>query len=107
VTQEAFMFAGHHRLHKLHVIIDDNGFQALGRTKLILDPHIGTVLPQLGWEVYCVDGHDIGKLTDAFQFVFRGSPVAIIAKTLKGHGVKYMEDSNEYHYKVPLDEPVC
>jgi transketolase len=105
---EAAMFAGRHKLSHLCAIIDFNKWQATGRSTevLALDP-----LPEkwqaFGWDTVRLDGHDVEALHDALTSLPRpsGRPLAIIADTIKGKGVSFMEDDNNWHYRIPtLDE---
>lgn len=94
---EALAFAGHHRLANLHVIVDDNGWQAMGRKQEVLDlTALPARLAAFGFEVRVVDGHDLVAL-DAALAPAQG-PVAIVARTVKGKGVSFMEDDNRWHY---------
>ena len=99
---EAALFAAHHRLGNLIAIVDANGFQALGPTEDVLAlGDIAAKFKAFGWEAVHVDGHDEAALDacllDAIQ---RKSPAprAIIAKTVKGKGVSFMENENQWHY---------
>jgi transketolase len=90
---EAAMFAAQHKLKNLHVIIDFNGQQALGLTRDVLD---SSNLPErwtsFGWRVSQVDGHSLGELTEALSTESPSlAPHLVIAKTVFGRGVSYME----------------
>lgn len=101
---EAAMLAGHRRLNRLTAVIDKNGWQATGRTVDItgLDP-LGDKWRAFGWEVSEVDGHDLEQLSEAMQRAYHSSerPYCIVANTVKGKGVSFMEDDNNWHYRVP------
>lgn len=103
---EAIMFASHHHLDNITVIVDDNGQQAFGKTKDVLD--LGTLRTKwkaFGWEVHTVNGHSIPALVATFSrlpFV-KGHPSVIIARTISGKGVSFMEKKVSWHY-LPLDE---
>lgn len=102
-TWEAVMFAGHHRLANLTVVLDDNGQQALGRTAEVLD--IQPVAPKVamfGWDVVEVDGHDQAALHAALTAPRSGRPTFIQARTVAGYGVDYMEGQVAWHY-LPMD----
>lgn len=105
-TWEAILFAGHHRLSNLRVVIDQNGQQALGDTSGILD--LGSLTDKFsvfGWEAHNVDGHDPGALRTVLAAdPVEGKPKCIVAKTVKGKGVDFMEDRMEWHYKAPKTE---
>lgn len=102
-TWEAVMFAGHHKLAGLVVIIDDNGSQALGQSReiLALDP----VAPKwrgFGWNALEVDGHDPVALSTAFTEALGSTmPTVIVAQTILGKGVSFMENDFRWHY-LPL-----
>jgi len=103
---EALLFAAHHKLDNLTVIIDHNKLQGLGRVKDVLD--LGSLADKgrsFGWGVKEIDGHDHGQLhaTLGNLPLNKGLPSLIIAHTIKGKGVDYMEDKLEWHYKSPTD----
>lgn len=105
---EAAMFAPAMRLDNTCVIIDYNKWQATGRSDetLSLAP-LPDKFRSFGWEVHEADGHDIEQLVDLMTRIpdGTGKPVAIVAHTIKGRGVSFMEDDNNWHYRVPtLDE---
>src|SRR6478752_2363917 len=91
---EAVMFAAHHRLGNLVVVVDVNGQQALGYTRDVLDL---TPLEErwraFGWDVHTVDGHDCGALRGVIDGLStgRGQPHVLLAQTVFGHGVSFME----------------
>lgn len=98
---EAAMFAAHHRLSRLVAIVDDNGQQALGKTAEILWPSsLATRWRAAGWEVEEVDGHDVAALAHAFDSMDTRTeaPTAVIAKTVFGKGVSFMEGQVKWHY---------
>jgi len=100
---EAAMFASHHRLQNLTVIIDDNGFQAFGRTEKILNLQpLEERWRSFGWEASTVDGHDEAALAKALADP-SGKPRVLIAKTISGKGVSFMENKLEWHY-YPVNE---
>lgn len=102
-TWEAIMFASQHKLKNLIVIVDNNGFQALGKTKDICDLEpLEEKFQSFGWCTSEVDGHNLKKLILALKEK-RHKPHVIIAKTIKGKGVSFMENNNEWHYR-NLDE---
>lgn len=104
---EAAMFAATHRLEKLTAIIDCNQWQGTGRNKDImqLEP-LEEKWRAFGWHCLRISGHDPRAIQDAFEEANNlvGKPVAIIADTLKGAGVSFMEDDNNWHYRIPSDE---
>jgi len=103
---EAVMFAAQHKLHNLVAIVDDNGQQALGRTRDVLDlAPIGDKFRAFGWQACEVDGHDVGALRTALQSRSLPStpPLAVAARTTSGKGVSFMEGRVEWHY-LPLSD---
>ncbi len=100
-TWEAFLLAGHHRIENLFAVIDYNKIQSFGRTDdvLSLEPLAGK-LSAFGWNVTEVNGHDHQALAGAFE-PRNGRPTVVIAHTVKGKGVSFMEDRLEWHYKSP------
>jgi transketolase len=98
---EAAIFAAANRLDNLIAIVDYNKLSAMSRTAPALEPLAGK-WRAFGWEVSEIDGHD----PDALAAVQPGRdrPVAVIAHTVKGKGVSFMEDDLEWHYRPPNDE---
>jgi transketolase len=103
-TWEAALFAGHHGLDNLVVIVDYNKIQSLGRTEevLNLDPLAGK-WEHFRWATREIDGHDVAVVDDALQRVpFEpGRPSCVVAHTVKGKGVSFMEDKLLWHYRNP------
>jgi transketolase len=106
---EAIMAAGHRGLDNLVAIVDRNGLQQGARTEDTngLDP-LDARFAAFGWAVREVDGNDVDALLETFTAVpFEpGRPSCIIARTVKGRGVSFIEDRVEWHHKVPSDEQV-
>lgn len=104
---EALMFAAHHRLDNLVAIIDYNKLQSLGsvRDTLDLEPLVDK-LRAFGWAVRELDGHDHAELSDALGTApwVPGQPSLILAHTVKGKGVPFMEHSVAWHYRSPSPE---
>jgi transketolase len=104
---EAFMAASKLKLNNLIAIIDYNGVQLDGRVEEInsLEP-IDDKLRAFGWNVVQVNGHDIAELVSAFEGAGHGGdkPTTIIARTIKGKGVSFMEGRHEWHGCPPNDE---
>jgi transketolase len=95
---ETIMFAAHHKLSQLTLIIDDNGMQAMGKTGEILDIQpLEERLKVFGWDAQTVDGHDPRALEKALRSPSK-KPRAIVAKTIAGKGVSFMEGKLEWHY---------
>ena len=101
---ESAMFAGHHKLNNLTVIVDYNKIQSFGRVDEImnLEP-FGQKWTSFNWEVHEIDGHDFEQLIAAFE-AKSTKPKVIIANTIKGKGVSFMENKLEWHYKSPNPE---
>ena len=101
---EAAMFAPQHNLDNLVAIIDYNKLQALDRLENIvsLEP-LADKWKSFGWEVREVNGHGISALLDAFQAVpfASGKPSLVIAHTIKGKGISFMENVPIWHYRLP------
>ena len=104
---EAAMFAAHYKLDNLCVILDWNGLQIDGPVAEVMNPtpH-DKKLEAFGFHVIAIDGHDFDAIEAAFEEAktVKGKPTAIIAKTLKGKGVSYMEDQVGWHGSAPNDE---
>jgi transketolase len=104
---EAAMFAGHRRLENLTLIIDRNRLQQGARTEATnaLDP-LDAKYRAFGFEVVEIDGHDIGAVLGILSAppAGRGRPLCVIANTVKGKGVSFMEDQASWHHGVPNDE---
>jgi transketolase len=96
---EAVMFAAHHRLAGLTVVVDTNAMQALGRTADILDLEPADQRWRaFGWDAHVVDGHDERALRAVLASPPARAPRAIIARTVIGKGVSFMEGKLESHY---------
>jgi transketolase len=106
---ESAMFAAAQKLDNVCVIVDYNKWQATARSNetLMLAP-LRDKWAAFGWDAVEVDGHDIGQLVEHMRNVPNGSgkPVAIIAHTVKGKGISFMEDDNNWHYRAPTAEEV-
>lgn len=104
---EAIMFAAHYKLDNLCMIIDNNGLQIDGRVSDVMNvmPY-ESKLEAFGWNVITIDGHNIAQILDAFAKAkeVKGKPTAIVAKTIKGKGVSFMEDQASWHGKAPNEE---
>ena len=106
---EAAMLAPAQKIDNLVVIIDFNRWQATGRSEEImaLNP-LKEKWESFGWSTYEVDGHDIHALIKQLSSIPDSSkkPVAIIAHTVKGKGISFMEDDNNWHYRIPNADEV-
>jgi transketolase len=106
---EAAMLAAAQKVNNLCIVIDFNKWQATGRSRdvMALEP-FADKWRAFGWHAHEIDGHDIPKLLDTLQQFPSASqkPTAIIAHTVKGKGVSFMEDDNNWHYRIPTAEEV-
>lgn len=105
---EGALFAAHHALRNFMVIVDENGFQAMGRTQEVLA--LGSIqakFESFGFEALTIDGHDEEAIDHAIRQLWSSqstAPKALIAKTVKGKGVPFMEHNNIWHYtRLDLD----
>ncbi len=104
---EAAMFAGSRKLDNLTLIVDNNGLQIDGNIADICSPYpIDKKFEAFGFHVIQIDGHDFDQIKAAFDEAkaTKGMPTAIIAKTVKGKGVSFMENEAGWHGKAPNDE---
>lgn len=104
---EALMFAHHHKLDNLCVIVDNNGLQIDGRIDDVMNPYpIVDKLKAFGLHTIEINGHDFEQIEAALNEAkaTKGVPTAIVMKTTKGKGVSYMEDKAGWHGKAPNDE---
>ncbi|MBI4676459.1 MAG: transketolase [Elusimicrobia bacterium] len=101
---EAALLAGAQRLERLAAVVDYNKWQATGRSNetMALAP-LREKWQAFGWSAREVDGHDLGALAGVLTRVpdGTGKPVAVVAHTVKGKGVSFMEDDNDWHYRIP------
>ena len=100
---ESFLFAGHHKLHNLFVVIDYNKLQGFGSTDKILNlSSLKQKIKSFNWNVYEADGHDVKDLLSKSQKLIskKNKPNLIIANTIKGKGISFMENNFESHYQV-------
>ena len=105
---EAIMFASQHNLDNLHLIVDDNRISMLGYTDdIVSHGALATRLSAFGWDCLEVDGHDVLTVKAALQqqkTTAAGKPKALIARTLKGHGVPGLENAPLTHITNPKPE---
>ena len=104
------MTAAHFKLDNVCAIVDNNGVQLDGTTAEIMNVEpLGDKFRAFGWHVVGVDGHDIKALQLAFQLAAttKGRPTAIIAQTVKGKGVSFMENLCAWHGKSPNQEELA
>lgn len=104
---ESIIFAAHHKLGNLTAVIDKNNYQSFTTTQetLNMDPLEDKFL-SFGWDVHSVDGHSHTALNAAFLSATKvlDAPSVVIANTIKGKGVSFMENNVEWHYKNPSEE---
>ena len=104
---EAAMFASHYHLDNLCVLVDNNGLQIDGNVADVMSPYpIDEKFKAFGFHVINIDGHDFDQIEAAYQEArtVKGQPTAIIAKTVKGKGVSFMENQASWHGTAPNDE---
>jgi len=100
---EAVMLAGTLKTANLTAIVDFNHLQGMGRD--VIDQHnLVSRFSDFGWEAVEVDGHDCEALRSVLSAPTSDRPKAIIAHTIKGRGISFMEDKLEWHYKSPNDD---
>jgi transketolase len=101
-TWEALAFLAHRRLTNLTAIVDLNGLQGFGSTAEVVN--LGSLADKLrgfGLQVIEIDGHDPIAIEKALRQPIADRPIAIVARTVKGHGISFMENKMEWHY-LPL-----
>ncbi|HKS26846.1 MAG TPA: transketolase [Pyrinomonadaceae bacterium] len=104
---EPALFAPHHRLDNLVVIVDYNKIQSLGTVKEVLDlDPLADKWRAFGWAVEEIDGHNLEEVQTAFSRIplERERPTCIIAHTVKGKGITFMENKLLWHYRTPQGE---
>jgi transketolase len=104
---ESILFASHHGLDNLTAIVDYNKIQSFGGVKDVLDPEpLASKWQAFNWASREIDGHDFLQVTHALTAIpFKpGKPSVIIAHTVKGKGVSFMENQLTWHYRSPNDE---
>lgn len=103
-TWEAAMFAGHHRLDNLIAIVDYNKIQSLGKVKDVLDLEpFAEKWSAFGWGVRQIDGHDLAQIEETLESLpaAANKPTCVVAHTVKGKGVSFMENKVLWHYRSP------
>lgn len=104
---EAAMTASHYKLDNLCVIVDNNNLQIDGKVRDVMNIYpIDEKFKSFGFEVMNVDGHNMEEIISAFEKAknIKGKPTVIIANTVKGKGVSFMENEAAWHGKAPNDE---
>ena len=104
---EAAMFASHYKLDNLVAVVDFNGLQIDGPVTEVMNPtpH-DEKFRAFGWHIICIDAHDFDAIEAAFNEAktVKGKPTAIIARSVKGKGVSYMENACEWHGQAPKED---
>ena len=104
---EGAMAAAHYKLDNICAIVDNNGLQIDGPIKTVMNPDpIADKWKAFGWEVFSIDGHNMKEILNAFDEAekIKGKPSMIVAKTIKGKGVSFMENVVDFHGKAPSKE---
>ncbi len=104
---EAAMFASHYKLDNLVCVVDWNGLQIDGAVAEVMNPTpYDQKFSAFGWHVISIDAHDFGQIEAAFAEAeqVKGKPTVIIASSVKGKGVSYMENACEWHGQAPKEE---
>ncbi len=102
---EAVIFSAHHKLDNLTLVIDNNNLITLGNIDKLLNIYpFDRKLKSFGWATCVIDGHNINTIIRAFKTPHKDKPLAIIARTIKGKGVSFMENRKEWHGKCPTKE---
>ena len=107
---EAALFAPHHHLDNLIVIVDYNKIQSFGSVKEVLDLEpLADKWRAFRWSVHEIDGHNLSEIEDALQKIpfTPGRPNCVIAHTIKGKGVSFMENQLAWHYQSPNDKQLA
>ena len=104
---EAAMSSSHYKLDNLCLIVDNNNLQIDGNVNEVMSIYpLDEKFRSFGFEVITIDGHNIEKIIQAFEKAktVKGKPTVIIAKTIKGKGVSFMENKADWHGKAPKEE---
>jgi transketolase len=100
---ESVIFTSSKELNQITVLIDHNKLQATGPTSDTLGQlSLFRIFKAMGWETFEIDGHDLKQIENLLsQTIDSSKPVAIICHTIKGKGISFMENNNNWHYKAP------
>ena len=104
---EAAMTASHYKLDNLCVVVDNNNLQIDGQVDQVMNIYpLDKKFKSFGFEVINIDGHNMNQIINAFNKAktVKGKPTAIIAKTIKGKGVSFMENVADWHGKAPNEK---
>ena len=104
-TWEALLFASHHKLNNLIIILDYNKFQSLTLTKktLNIEP-LRKKFQSFGCKVISINGHNYSQIFKSLKLIDKKKPLVIIANTIKGKGISYMENNIAWHYRSPTKD---
>ncbi len=104
---EAALFAAANKLDNVVAVVDFNKWQATGRSceVMALQP-LADKWAAFGWEAVEINGHDMQEVVNALKPSVSGRPKIVIANTIKAKGVSFMEDDNNWHYRIPSPEEV-
>lgn len=103
---EAALYISHNNLKNLTIIIDNNGIQATGFSKNIIDlKNLGEKWRAFGFYVIEIDGHDINQIVNSLKLVV-DKPKVVIANTVKGKGLSFVENKGDWHYKMPSKKEI-
>lgn len=107
-TWESALLASHHKLDKLIVVIDRNRIQSMGDTEetLALEP-LSEKWRAFGWHVLEINGHNHTEIFEALRVNKEGKPLCVIANTIKGKGVSFMEGKVLWHYRPPDEDELA
>jgi len=104
-TWEAAMFASAKQLNNLILIVDYNKWQATGRSDEIFSlAPLAKKFETFNWKIFEINGHNYYQLINTLKYSSKKKPIAIIANTIKGKGVSFMEGNNNWHYKSPDEQ---
>lgn len=101
---EAAALASQYRLNNMIVIVDNNNLQSDGNCKDIVGQNLSALWNAYGWQVEECDGHSLNDLKAVLHCEHANKPLAILAKTVKGKGVSFMENNNAWHHAALKDE---
>jgi len=102
---EAAGFASAQKLNNLIAIIDYNKWQATGRTKSIVGGNLLKKWKSFGWNSFEVNGHNFNQILRTLVKAKKSQkPTVLVANTIKGKGIRFMEDDNNWHYRIPTKE---
>lgn len=102
---EALMFAGFHKLNNLVLIIDNNNLETVDNVSKILDLEpLDEKIQAFGWEVKIANGHSFPEIAEVLNLPPSNKPLAMIAKTIKGKGISFMENMTQWHGNCPNQE---